>query len=46
MRRPGDWLMYLDADEVLVADDVEQLRALTGQHLARGVLPRRDKLHG
>ena len=26
----GDWLMYLDADEVLVADDVERLRALTG----------------
>ena len=25
----GDWLMYLDADEVLVADDVEKLRALT-----------------
>jgi glycosyltransferase involved in cell wall biosynthesis len=27
----GDWLMYLDADEVLVADDVDRLRALTGQ---------------
>jgi tetratricopeptide (TPR) repeat protein len=27
----GDWLMYLDADEVLVAEDVERLRALTGQ---------------
>jgi glycosyltransferase involved in cell wall biosynthesis/Flp pilus assembly protein TadD len=26
----GDWLLYLDADEVLVADDVEALRALTG----------------
>jgi tetratricopeptide (TPR) repeat protein len=26
----GDWVMYLDADEVLVADDVEQLRSLTG----------------
>jgi tetratricopeptide (TPR) repeat protein len=26
----GDWLMYLDADEVLVADDVPRLRALTG----------------
>jgi glycosyltransferase involved in cell wall biosynthesis/Tfp pilus assembly protein PilF len=25
----GDWLMYLDADEVLVADDIEKLRALT-----------------
>ncbi len=27
----GDWVMYLDADEVLVAQDVEQLRALTGR---------------
>jgi glycosyltransferase involved in cell wall biosynthesis len=27
----GDWLMFLDADEVLVAEDVERLRALTGQ---------------
>jgi tetratricopeptide (TPR) repeat protein len=27
----GDWLLYLDADEVLVAQDVERLRALTGQ---------------
>ncbi len=27
----GDWLLYLDADEVLVAEDVEQLRTLTGQ---------------
>jgi tetratricopeptide (TPR) repeat protein len=27
----GDWVMYLDADEVLVADDVERLRALTGR---------------
>ena len=26
----GDWLMYLDADEVLVAEDVERLRSLTG----------------
>ena len=24
----GDWFMYLDADEVLVADDVEKLREL------------------
>jgi len=24
----GDWLMFLDADEVLVADDVEKLQAL------------------
>jgi len=27
----GDWLMYLDADEVLVGEDVERLRALTGR---------------
>ncbi len=27
----GDWLLYLDADEVLVAEDVERLRALRGQ---------------
>ncbi|HLJ03327.1 MAG TPA: glycosyltransferase [Solirubrobacteraceae bacterium] len=27
----GDWLIYLDADEVLVAEDVERLRGLTGQ---------------
>jgi glycosyltransferase involved in cell wall biosynthesis len=27
----GDWVMYLDADEVLVADDVQRLRALTGR---------------
>ncbi len=27
----GDWVMYLDADEVLVAEDVEQLRSLTGR---------------
>lgn len=27
----GDWFLYLDADEVLVAADVEQLKALTGQ---------------
>ena len=26
----GDWLMYLDADEVLADEDVERLRALTG----------------
>jgi tetratricopeptide (TPR) repeat protein len=26
----GDWLLYLDADEVLVADDAARLRALTG----------------
>ena len=27
----GDWVMYLDADEILVAEDVERLRALTGR---------------
>ncbi len=27
----GDWLMFLDADEVLVEEDVERLRALRGQ---------------
>jgi tetratricopeptide (TPR) repeat protein len=27
----GDWLMFLDADEVLVAEDAERLRALAGQ---------------
>jgi tetratricopeptide (TPR) repeat protein len=27
----GDWVMYLDADEVLVADDVVRLRSLTGR---------------
>ncbi len=27
----GDWLMYLDADEVLVAEDADRLRALTGR---------------
>ena len=26
----GDWLMFLDADEVLVSEDAEQLRTLTG----------------
>jgi tetratricopeptide (TPR) repeat protein len=26
----GDWIIYLDADEVLVAEDAERLRALTG----------------
>ena len=29
--RAGDWLMYLDADEVLVREDAERLRALTGR---------------
>ena len=27
----GDWIIYLDADEELVADDVKRLRALTGR---------------
>jgi tetratricopeptide (TPR) repeat protein len=27
----GDWIIYLDADEVLVAEDLERLRELTGQ---------------
>ena len=27
----GDWFLYLDADEVLVSDDVEKLRGLLGQ---------------
>jgi tetratricopeptide (TPR) repeat protein len=27
----GDWLMYLDADEVLVREDAQQLRSLTGR---------------
>ena len=27
----SDWIVYLDADEVLEADDVDALRALTGQ---------------
>lgn len=27
----GDWIMYLDADEVLVAEDAQRLRALTGR---------------
>jgi tetratricopeptide (TPR) repeat protein len=27
----GDWLMYLDADELLVCEDVELLRSLTGR---------------
>jgi glycosyltransferase involved in cell wall biosynthesis len=26
----GDWLLYLDADEVLVSEDADRLRALTG----------------
>jgi len=27
----GDWIVYLDADEVLVAEDVDRLRKLTGR---------------
>ncbi len=27
----GDWIIYLDADEVLVPDDVQRLKALTGR---------------
>lgn len=27
----GDWVMYLDADEVLLHEDAERLRALTGR---------------
>lgn len=27
----GDWMMFLDADEVLVEEDVQRLRALRGQ---------------
>ena len=27
----GDWVMYLDADEILVEEDANQLRALAGQ---------------
>jgi glycosyltransferase involved in cell wall biosynthesis len=27
----GDWIMYLDADEVLVAGDAERLREITGR---------------
>ena len=27
----GDWIIYLDADEVLVADDVQRLKKLTGR---------------
>jgi tetratricopeptide (TPR) repeat protein len=27
----SDWIIYLDADEVLISDDVQKLRALTGR---------------
>ena len=41
----GDWVMYLDADEVLVADDVRAPARARGPHLARGLLPDRDQPH-
>ena len=42
----GDWIIYLDADEVLVADDVAAPASADRPDLARGLLPRRDQLHG
>ena len=42
----GDWVMYLDADEVLVADDVRAPARAGRPHLARGLLPDRDQPHG
>jgi tetratricopeptide (TPR) repeat protein len=27
----GDWIIYLDADEVIVADDIQRLKSLTGR---------------
>ena len=41
----GDWIIYLDADEILVAGDVATLRHAVQPDVARGVLPRRDELH-
>ena len=41
----GDWVMYLDADEVLVADDVRAPARARRPHLARGLLPDRDQPH-
>ncbi len=35
----GDWMMYLDADEVLVKDDVDEAPRRHRAHVARGVLP-------
>jgi tetratricopeptide (TPR) repeat protein len=40
----GDWLLYLDADEVLVDDDAQHLRALTG-HVWREALYLRGASH-
>ena len=42
----GDWLMYLDADEVLVARGRRAAALAHRAHLARGVLPVGDQLHG
>ena len=33
----GDWIIYLDADEVLVAEDAERLRSLTGHVWREGM---------
>jgi tetratricopeptide (TPR) repeat protein len=33
----GDWLLYLDADEVLVAQDAQRLRSLTGHTWHEGM---------
>ena len=41
----GDWMMYLDADEVLVARRRRAAACADRSHLARGVLSRRDELH-
>ena len=41
----GDWIIYLDADEVLVSEDVERLRALTGRTWREAFYLVRDELH-
>ena len=41
----GDWVMYLDADEVLVADDAQRLRALTGRTWREAFFLDRDQPH-
>ena len=41
----GDWIMYLDADEVLVDGDGRAPARAHRPHLARGLLPRRDQPH-
>ena len=41
----GDWLIYLDADEVLVAADGRAAARADRPHLARGLLPGRDQPH-